>query len=439
MFPDLMEKRFGTFLILSLFVSGPWSLVPGPALAAGENAVNDYAFAQKCYHSLNKSSAGGWGHCIEKFEQVVAKYPDTPQAQKAIYSVGRLSHEKYEMDGKSEDLERALQFYNRFLKEYPKDSMADDCLYHIAVLRFEKQGDRTRALRALGALLQRYPEGDRAGAALGLLKQIGGEEPAAAQERPGPAVPELAPRRIPDPAQNTAAKEKDFMVRTVVIDPGHGGNDPGARGMAGTKEAEVSLQIARKLAFHLKKKLGLNVLLTRTNNRHVSLEERTGLANRQKADLFISIHANAHASRQVRGIQTFYLNNATSEAARKLANRENKVAGRTLSLSERILTTMLQNANTLESRDLAHWVQQTLVSRLSRNYSGIEDLKVDTAIFQVLDGVECPSILVETSFITNPREEQRLRDSEYQWSLADGMTQGIGKYIQSRNALASSL
>lgn len=428
-------KRAG-FLTAFFMITAAW--------AAGDNTISDYAFAQKCYHSLNKTSASGWGRCIQQFEQVVEKYPGTLQAQRALFSVGRLSQEKYELDAKPEDLERALQFYNRFLKEYPNDSMADDALYRIAMLRFEKQGDRPRTLRALGALLERYPNSDTAQPALEYLKKIGEGQPAVAtpppgpvQEAPKPANDEL--KKIPDPARQTEVKEKSLLVRTVVIDPGHGGEDKGAKGPMGTKEATVALQIARKLTFHLKENLGLKVLLTRTTNRYVSLAERTRLADQAKADLFISIHANAHSSPEVKGIQTFYLNNATSAAAQELANRENKVAGKTLSLSERILTTMLQNANTLESRELAHFVQRSLVAKLSRNYSDIEDLKADTAIFQVLDGVQCPSILVETSFITNPREEKRLMDSEYQWAVAGGIAQGISGYIHSQPALASSL
>lgn len=399
---------------------------------AAEGAVHNYAFAQKCYHSLNKTSAGGWGRCIQKFEGVVSQYPGTPQAQKAIFSVARLSHEKYDLDGKPEDLERALQFYNRFLQEYPKDSMADDCLYQIAVLRFEKLSDRTKALRALGALLQRYPEGDRADDAMNYLQKIGGGQPT--------DLPAATPDQpIPDPAVKTIPQEKGLAVRRVVIDPGHGGEDIGAKGPVGTKESVVALQIARKLAFLLKKKLGVQVVLTRTNPKGRSLDERAQLANQHQADLFISIHANAHASPSAHGIQTFYLNNATSEAARRLAARENKVGGTPLSLPEKILATMLQNANTVESRDLADAVQRNMVAKLSQKYSHVKDLTVDSALFYLLVGVKCPSILVETSFITNPREEKRLQDSEYQWTLALGIAQGVGQYIHSRRTLASSL
>lgn len=389
-----------------------------PAVAAADNVVAEYALAQKCYHDLDKTQSFGWSRCIRKMEKIVEQYPTTDYARKAIFSVARLSHEKYGLDAEIKDLERAFTFYNRLLRDYPKDSMADDCLLEIAKLREERQSDRGRALKALQALLDRYPNGDKAPEAFAYLQTLNAPQKPQTQNVP------------PSPAD---------VIQTIVIDPGHGGDDPGAKGPSGTKEAEVVLQIARKLAFLLSKQLNLGVHLTRTNTRGLSLEERARLANTKKADLFISIHANAHALPSVRGIQTFYLNNATSEAAKELAERENKVAGRELSLPERILTTLLQNANTLESRDLAHSVQQALVGRLGRNYSAVADLKVDTAIFYVFDGVKCPSILVEASFITNPTEEKRLQDTEYQWAVADGIVNGVKGYLKSRQALASSL
>lgn len=397
-------KRIRLIFIVLFFLTGS-------LLASEESAVSEYAFAQKCYHSLDKTSSQGWSRCIDKFQKVRAKYPESLYSKKALFSIGRLSQEMYELSGNSQDLERAFKIYNQFLKSYPKETLADDCLYRIAKLRFEKEKDREKAERALEVLLQRYPEGDMAEPAKTFLTNL--------------------------KENKNSVMEIHGNIRTVVIDPGHGGEDTGARGKLGTLESVVALQIARKVAVEIKKKMGVDVTLTRTNNKQVSLAERTALANHKKADLFISIHANAHASQKVKGIQTFYLNNATSEAAQELANRENKVAGKKLSLPERILTTMLQNANTLESRDLAHSVQQTLVSRLNRSYSEIKDLEVDTAIFQVLDGVRCPSILIETSFITNLTEEKRLKDSRYQWAIAEGIAQGVTKYIQAQKTVAS--
>ena len=228
-------------------------------------------------------------------------------------------------------------------------------------------------------------------------------------------------------------------IRRVVIDPGHGGKDPGAIGKKGTREKDVTLQIARKIAWKLKKDLGLEVYLTRNKDGYLSLEERSAFAEKKKADLFISVHANAADSHDLKGVQTFYLNNASSRAAERLADRENKVTGGKLNDVQKILTTMLQNANTEESRDLAGFVHKDLIRSLQSKYPRVEDLEVQTALFYVLVGTKIPAVLVETSFLTNPQEERRLRDSDYQWNIASGISKGIKKFIVHQAKYASTL
>ncbi len=239
--------------------------------------------------------------------------------------------------------------------------------------------------------------------------------------------------------QSSPAHNKEFVIRRIVIDPGHGGKDPGAIGPRGLREKDVALQIARKLASRLKNELGLEVFLTRNKDVFLTLEQRSAFAESKKADLFISIHANAADSKQAKGVETFYLNNASSHAAERLADRENKISSKKLSDVQTILTTMLQNANTEESRDIAGQVQKHLVGSLQKNFSGVEDLGVHTALFYVLVGSKCPGILVETSFVTNPKEEMRLKDSKYQWFMAAGITHGIREYIEQQSKFASSL
>ena len=233
--------------------------------------------------------------------------------------------------------------------------------------------------------------------------------------------------------------QEPMLIHRVVIDPGHGGKDPGAIGPRGTKEKDVSLQIAKKLALTLKKELGLEVFLTRTRDQTLSLEDRTAFAEKQKADLFISIHANAADAKSVGGVQTFYLNNASSKAAERLAARENKVTGKDLGPIQKILTTMLQNATTEESKDLAQAVHHGIVKNLNSKYLDVEDQKVHSALFYVLVGTKIPSVLVETSFITNPKEERRLKDSGYQWDIVKGITSGVQHFEKSQTKMASTL
>ncbi|MDO8527136.1 MAG: N-acetylmuramoyl-L-alanine amidase [Deltaproteobacteria bacterium] len=437
------------FTICILF----WSLT---LFAEEKNALTDYAFAQKCYHSLDKTTAKGWDRCVHQFEAIVKDYPKSQEAPKALFSVGRLSEEKYNVTHNEGDLQNAFKSYNEFLKRYSSHPMSDDALYRIGVLRHEKQRDKVKAEKAFHAVLERFPNGDMAVPAqdyLGKLEGTGGggdkglvtsdqetvNNPVITVKPPIEEITDLEEDLPPPTKKLKPDSQNEFQINTVVIDPGHGGDDPGAIGPKGTKEAVVALQIARKVAFKLKNELGLTTYLTRTRNETLPLEDRDTLANKKKADLFISIHANANDSPKVSGVQTYYLNNATNQAAKRLAARENRASKKQLNVSDTILSTMLQNANTEESRDLARAVQKSLLFHLQKKYPPVKNLKVDSALFYVLVGAKCPGILVETSFITNPKEEKRLKDSEYQWTLAEAITKGVKQYVNSRQKVASSL
>ena len=224
----------------------------------------------------------------------------------------------------------------------------------------------------------------------------------------------------------------------IVIDPGHGGRDTGAIGPNGVEEKTVTLALAKKLAKDLEEKTGATVYLTRTTDKEVSLEKRNALANAKKADLFISIHVNANKNRKISGIETYYLNNASDEAAKRLAQRENKSAAKPQGEVDKILLTLFQNYNTEESRVFADDVHKTMVSKLSKRYKDLKDLKVKSALFYVLVGAKCPGILVETSFISNPVEEKRLANPSYQGHIADAIATGVERYISlNRDRVAS--
>ncbi|MDO8494763.1 MAG: N-acetylmuramoyl-L-alanine amidase [Deltaproteobacteria bacterium] len=403
-------------LLFLLFVSPAWA-----------NSASDYALAQKCYHDLDKSSGREWNRCIGRFEKLAEKNPQTEHGRKALFNVARLHQERFERFTENSDLKDAFKNYNEFLRRYPKDALADDALYRIASLRYEKERDPGRAVIALETMLERYPNGDMAKPARSLLTRLETSSPIITVTK---KEDELQEENLTEEPLKDIQENNEFTIRTIVIDPGHGGEDAGARGRKGTKESIVSLQIARKLAYHLSKTLPVKVLMTRTNNKTLSLSERNHFANKHNADLFISIHANASTIRDAHGVQTFYLDNATSSASEQLASFENKVLGKSLDLSSRVLTTMLQNANTEDSRVLAGEVHKSLVDDLSNNYSAVKDLQVSTALFDVLIGVKAPSILVETAFITHPREEARLRDSSYQWKVARGIANGVKKFIK---------
>jgi N-acetylmuramoyl-L-alanine amidase len=243
-----------------------------------------------------------------------------------------------------------------------------------------------------------------------------------------------------DPKTSTSdiAKQLSLGVRRVVIDPGHGGKDYGAPGcVKGVHEKHITLQIAKRLAAKLKRELKCEVILTRTKDQYLTLEERTAFANTKDADLFISIHTNASRDQRAYGISTYFLNLADDDEAKRVAAMENATSTNNISDLEKILFSLMHYSKINESSRLATSVQDTMTHHLDRKgYSRIKSKGVKQAPFYVLLGAQMPSILVETSFISNPRECRRLMNSKYQDRLSEGIIQGIKKYIKDTNPTA---
>jgi N-acetylmuramoyl-L-alanine amidase len=249
-------------------------------------------------------------------------------------------------------------------------------------------------------------------------------------------VPRPAPIPIPEKGlklpPSALAKQLALGVRRIVIDPGHGGKDYGAPGyLRGVHEKKVVLAIAMRLAEKIKKELGAEVILTRSSDRFMTLEERTAFANTKNADLFISIHTNSHKDRRAYGIETYFLNLATDDEAIRVAAMENATSTKNISDLQSILNDLMQNAKINESSRLAVHVQSSMVSHLkSKRWTRIKNKGVKQAPFYVLLGAQMPSILIETSFISNPRECKRLTDTTYQNRLSEAIVLGIKKYIK---------
>jgi N-acetylmuramoyl-L-alanine amidase len=234
------------------------------------------------------------------------------------------------------------------------------------------------------------------------------------------------------------AKQLALGVRRIVIDPGHGGKDYGAPGyLKGVHEKHVVLQIARRLAKKIKAELGLEVIMTRNGDRFLTLEERTAFANTKNADLFISIHTNASRDRRAYGIETYFLNLATDEEAIRVAAMENATSTKNISDLQKILYDLMQNAKINESSRLAAYVQRSTIGHLkNKRYTRIKSKGVKQAPFYVLLGAQMPSILVETAFISNARECKRLVNPRYQERLAEGIVEGIRRYIKATSPTA---
>jgi N-acetylmuramoyl-L-alanine amidase len=233
------------------------------------------------------------------------------------------------------------------------------------------------------------------------------------------------------------AKQLALGVKRIVIDPGHGGRDYGAPGcLKGVHEKHVVLKIARRLAKKIREKLHCEVIMTRTSDRYLTLEERTAFANTKNADLFISIHTNAARDRRAYGIETFFLNLATDDDAILVAARENATSTKNISDLQTILSDLMQNAKINESSRLAVHVQRCMCKDLKNRYSRIKDKGVKQAPFYVLLGAQMPSILIETAFISNSRDCKRLVNSNYQDRMCDAIVNGIREYINETNPTA---
>ncbi len=227
------------------------------------------------------------------------------------------------------------------------------------------------------------------------------------------------------------ARQFGLGIERIVIDPGHGGKDPGAIGVKGLKEKDVVLKLAKLLAKKLREKLGVKVILTRNRDKYIPLIQRPAIANSKKADLFISLHTNASPDKRAKGIETYYLNFTTDPEAMRVAALENAATKKSLSDLQDLIKAILANTKLSESRLLAEKVQESLVHTLKRYYPDIEDRGVKYAPFLVLVGARMPAILVEIGFITNPKEESRLKNSHYLEMIAEGIAKGIEVYIQS--------
>jgi N-acetylmuramoyl-L-alanine amidase len=225
------------------------------------------------------------------------------------------------------------------------------------------------------------------------------------------------------------AQQLGLGVRRIVIDPGHGGKDPGAMGN-GLKEKDITLRVARKTAEQLRSAYDYEVILTRDNDRSLPLEERTAIANTKKADLFISIHVNAHPDKSTRGVETFYLNLATNTEAMRVAALENATTTMNISDLQDILTGLMQNSKIRESSVLAEYIQNKMVSGLRESNYSTTDLGVKQAPFYVLIGAQMPAVLAEISFISNHHDAKRLQEEKFLEAIARQIAAGITGYIE---------
>ncbi len=250
---------------------------------------------------------------------------------------------------------------------------------------------------------------------------------------------DLQPPVVPKPTRDgsrSLARILDLKVRRIVIDPGHGGHDTGTIGPHGLEEKDVCLDVALRLGRLIEQRLpGAQVIYTRKTDVFIPLEERTEIANRAHADLFISIHANSSPDPQARGVETYYLNFATSPEAMAVAARENATSEETEHDLPDLLKKIARNDKIAESKELAEDIQQSLSQRLELVSRNERNRGVKKAPFVVLIGANMPSVLAEISFLSNPTDERLLREPQQRQRIALGLYRGIATYLKSLNSL----
>jgi N-acetylmuramoyl-L-alanine amidase len=281
------------------------------------------------------------------------------------------------------------------------------------------------------------------------LSPTTGQTPA--QQLDSAALPELKPlpsrpvAAAPSPSLPAVNRDGKFSlarqlglgISRIVIDAGHGGHDPGAMSN-GVSESELTLDVSLRLSKLLEKQPGVEVVMTRSTDVFIPLEERTAIANREGADLFLSIHANASRNTRARGVETYFLNFATNPDAEAVAARENAGSVQSMHRLPAIVKAIALNNKLDESRDFAEMVQKSMVQRLSSRNRQLRDLGVKQAPFVVLIGASMPSVLAEIAFVTNKLEGSLLKTAAYRQQVAEALFTAVLRYQQSLKKMRST-
>ncbi len=255
--------------------------------------------------------------------------------------------------------------------------------------------------------------------------------------RPTDTAPKL-PANNSDGMKLSLSRQLGLKVKTIAIDAGHGGHDPGAMSKNGLKEKTITLDIAKRLAILVKDRLGCEVVMTRDKDVFIPLEDRPAIAKTKGADLFVSIHVNANRKRKAKGIETYIQSlRASDRDAMVTAARENAMSTKNMSELkselDRIFADLAKDDKLEESLQLAHTVQASLVATMKPVQGHVVNLGVKRAFFYVLINTEMPSILAEVGFISNPDEEKLLRTESYRQAIAEALYQGVKNYVSDRS------
>lgn len=242
------------------------------------------------------------------------------------------------------------------------------------------------------------------------------------------AVAEIREAQPTSNGERSLTRVLGLKIGRIVVDAGHGGHDTGTIGPHGLLEKDLVLDVALRLGKLLESKLGAEVIYTRDDDTFVPLETRTAIANKNQADLFISVHANSSRDPRARGVETYYLNFTSNPEALEVAARENAVSEKSVFELQDLVKKIALKEKIEESREFATDVQKSLHDGLVKKAPGLRDRGVKKAPFVVLIGANMPSILAEISFVSNPGDERRLRTAAYRQRIAESLYRGIASY-----------
>lgn len=427
--------------------------------AATSEAKEKYREANAAYIELSRNASlrkdkANWSKVVQKFDDIATEYPESSLAPKALYMEGKIYEQIYGYFSKKNDLKSALGAYKTVIRKYPASTSVPDALFREAKVYEVRLGEKKKAIELYHEIVKKYPRGDISLKARAALNSLEKNKNRSEEKAPNMANQEcndlkqketkqsdktldrnedaITADRDDTPSQVTsdqssATKRIFRKISNIVIDPGHGGRDPGAIGQHGEREKDITLVIGKKLAKRLRKE-GFEVFLTRDEDIFIPLEERTAFANKKKSDIFISIHVNSNPNTSLDGVETYFLNMTKDDYAIKVAATENETTSRSLSDLEFIIKDLMLNSKINESSKFATYVQNSIVSSHKESDHTCQNHGVKQALFFVLVGAQMPAILIETGFITNPMESKLLQKESYQNSIIDGIIQGINAY-----------
>ena len=381
-----------------------------------ENETADdvqYTIASSWVWCIKAGDSDAPQRAISAFRRLIYTYPDSEHLPNAHYWLARC----YTLIG---DTARAAHHYQIVINRYAESDIAANA--KLALGRtYAEEGYQTRAETLYVELVESATEKEIVNTATKELKALKSSQKTTSAPQPQPAV---VPKPDKTKKPGTLTQEFGLSAKTIVIDAGHGGKDPGGIGPGNILEKPIALSISKKVGAILTTK-GYTVLLTRDTDEFIPLKERTAFATRHKADLFLSIHANASGNLNANGIETYYLDvTSTDKEAELIAARENANSGYSIQELESLLKGLIVESKSADSRRLATHVQRELVAA-----TGAVDRGVKHARFVVLIGTSVPAILIETGFVTNLTESQKLTSDAYQQKIAEAIVRGVEGFL----------